>query len=70
LARVYSATLPFIHRRSATLTLKPCGTPDGEVVSWTFSNDGDLVDIPRGAEAQNAGGMTTAGRLAAEPSNK
>jgi class 3 adenylate cyclase len=73
--RVYSATLPFIHRRSATLTLKPRGAPDGEVVSWTFSNDGDLVDITpdpttRGAEAQKAVGMTTAGRLAAEPSNK
>jgi class 3 adenylate cyclase len=43
--RVYSATLPFIHPRLATLTADPPGTPHGEVFSWTVSNDGDLVDI-------------------------
>jgi hypothetical protein len=41
---VYSATLPFIHQRLATLTVKPPGSPEGEPVSWTFSGTGELVE--------------------------
>jgi len=43
--RVYAATLPFVHNRLATLTAEPSGEADGEPVSWTFSDSGDLVDI-------------------------
>jgi hypothetical protein len=42
-ASVYSATLPFVHQRLATLTVKPEGAPGGEPVRWTFSEE--FVDV-------------------------
>lgn len=39
---IYSATLPFIHQRLATLTVKPEGAPGGQPVRWTFSDDGQV----------------------------
>jgi hypothetical protein len=47
-ASVYSATLPFVHQRLATLTVKPVGSPGGEPVSWTFTDDGELADVSCG----------------------
>jgi hypothetical protein len=50
-ASIYSATLPFLHQRLATLEVKPAGSPDGnDPVSWAFS-DGELIDAS--ADPQN-----------------
>jgi hypothetical protein len=40
-AGVYAATLPYIHQRLATLTVKPPGSPEGEPVSlsWSYGED-------------------------------
>jgi hypothetical protein len=36
---VYTATMPYTHQRLSTMTVRPEGAPDGEPVSWTFSDD-------------------------------
>jgi hypothetical protein len=38
---VYVATMPYIHQRLATLTVKPEGSPDGEPVlmPWSYAED-------------------------------
>jgi hypothetical protein len=40
-AGIYAATLPYIHQRLATLTVKPEGSPDGEPVAlpWSYAED-------------------------------
>jgi hypothetical protein len=40
-AGIYSATLPYIRQRLATLTVKPEGSPDGEPIPlpWSYAED-------------------------------
>jgi len=44
-AEVYSATLPFIHRRLGRLIARSPGASGVQPVGWTLSDDGDLVDV-------------------------
>jgi hypothetical protein len=39
------AVLPYLHTRLSSVELRPPGAPGGEVVSWTFADDGELVDV-------------------------
>lgn len=55
-ASIYSATLPFLHQRLATLEVKPAGSPDGnDPVSWAFS-DGELIDASADPENEQGNG--------------
>ena len=48
---VYTATLPFIHQRLASLEVKQQGSlGSGDPVMWTFSDDGELVDVTPNAQ--------------------
>jgi hypothetical protein len=40
-AGIYAATLPYIHQRLATLTVKPEGSPEGEPIAlpWSYTED-------------------------------
>jgi hypothetical protein len=40
-AGIYAATLPYIHQRLATLTVKPEGSPDGEPIAlpWSYTEE-------------------------------
>jgi hypothetical protein len=58
-AGIYSATLPYIRQRLATLTVKPEGSPDGEPIPlpWSYAEDEVLDHLelthdtpPRGEE--------------------
>jgi hypothetical protein len=42
---IYASTLPYIHQRLATLTVKPPGSPDGEPVTlpWSFA-ESEVLD--------------------------
>jgi hypothetical protein len=46
-AGIYSATLPYIRQRLATLTVKPEGSPDGEPIPlpWSYAEDEVLDDL-------------------------
>ena len=37
-AGIYQATMPYLHTRQASLTVKPEGAPDGDPVDWLFSD--------------------------------
>jgi hypothetical protein len=55
---VYASTMPYVHQRLATLTVKPPGSPEGEPVTlpWSFAQDEVLehleliTDAPRDEE--------------------
>jgi hypothetical protein len=54
-AGIYAATLPFMHQRLSTLTVRPEGSPEGEPVSWTFSEEIlELVHTTQDARRQEA----------------
>jgi hypothetical protein len=54
-AGIYAATLPFMHQRLSTLTVRPEGSPEGEPVSWSFSEEIlELVHTTQDARRQEA----------------
>jgi hypothetical protein len=58
---IYSATMPFIHTRLAALEIKPAGSPDADPVQWSFSDEGDLIDLAAPDEADQSGELAETG---------
>jgi len=44
-ASIYSATLPYLHQKLASLEVKPAGSIGGEPIPWAFSDEGELVEV-------------------------
>jgi hypothetical protein len=60
-SNVYAATLPFVHQRLATLTLKNPGAPGGEPLQFTYADDGALIVDLDGADGPEPGDYGGAG---------
>ena len=46
-AGIYAATMPYMHTRQATLTIRPEGAPDGDPaeLDWALTTEGELIDV-------------------------
>ena len=46
-AGIYAATMPYMHTRLATLTIRPEGAPDSDPaeLDWALTAEGELIDV-------------------------
>jgi hypothetical protein len=51
---VFSATMPYTHQRLSTMIVRPEGSPDGEPVAWTFSDD-EVIEVITTSRSEQEG---------------